>query len=73
MFKAGTSQKFRFFLVVNRFLAEQQLVMNYAVTVFVKIAQAGGLTLGPFGFHLFSLASTTLDHSATAPPPLNIH
>ena len=32
-----------------------------------KIAQAGGANLGSLGFHLFSLASSTLGHSPIAP------
>ena len=34
--------------------------------IFLKIAQAGG---EPGSFSLFSLQSSALDHSTTAPPP----
>ena len=36
-------------------------------TYFLRLPRPGA-NLGSFGFHLFSLASSALDHSATAPP-----
>ena len=38
------------------------------VILFLKGAQVGGQTWDLFDFRLFSLTSSVLDHSATAPP-----
>ena len=50
-------------------------LLNYSKTkpflqrfFFKKGAQVGGRTWDLFDFHLFSLTSSALDHSATAPP-----
>ena len=45
-----------------------------ALTYIFLNAQAGrGANLGSFAFRLFSLTSSALDHSATAPPYPNEH
>ena len=41
---------------------------NLEVEVFFKGAQVGGRTWDLLDFGLFSLTSSALDHSATAPP-----
>ena len=46
----------------------QTLVSATYNCVFYKGAQVGGRTWDLFDFHLFSLTSSALDHSATAPP-----
>ena len=40
----------------------------YGCLFFLKGAQVGGRTWDVFDFGLFSLTSSALDHSATAPP-----
>ena len=44
-----------------------------SLTIFFKLAQAGGRTWDVFGFCLFSLSRNALDHHlATAPRPLHL-
>ena len=43
-------------------------MLLYRIYIFLKIAQARGRSGDLFGFHLFSLPTSALDHSATASP-----